>query len=285
MTESNMGDTQKHFSRHYTPYNGNLQQAFELVSYGDFDCDDTYFTKRDGLAQFLIIFTLDGEGELQYNNVTASLTSSTVAVINCNQYHHYKTKSNCNWHFLWLHFSSKSADSLVDFINRPALFVGTQSKSSFCTDYNFIKKMSENMLTYAQTEISLAIHTILTKIVALRATGENSSLLNHKQNLNSAINYMKEHYTQTITIDDLSQISNISKYYFIKLFREMTGITPYRYIILIRIDQSKKLLKHTQLSVSQIAEEAGFCDSKNFITNFKNITGMTPLKFRNLNLI
>lgn len=76
------------------------------------------------------------------------------------------------------------------------------------------------------------------------------------------------------------EVSHISKFYLIRLFKELTGTTPYRYIMLIRVDEAKKLLRHTRLSVKEVGEQTGFCDTKNFITNFKKFTGLTPLQFR-----
>ena len=91
---------------------------------------------------------------------------------------------------------------------------------------------------------------------------------------------MQEHYGEEITVEQLAKLSRMSKYHFIRVFRSLTGDTPYRYLLLYRIDRSKQLLLDTHMTVQEIADTCGFSSSKNYIAAFRSCTGLTPGKFR-----
>lgn len=105
-------------------------------------------------------------------------------------------------------------------------------------------------------------------------TGKNSELI-HK-----AIEYMKLNYRSEISLSDLALRSLISKNYFSKLFKEVTGTNVSDYIQYLRTEQACNLLKSTDLKVTNIAEQAGFSDMKFFYEVFRKITGKTPGEYR-----
>lgn len=98
--------------------------------------------------------------------------------------------------------------------------------------------------------------------------------------IDRAVCWMQEHYGEEITVEQLAKLSRMSKYHFIRVFRSLTGDTPYRYLLLYRIDRSKQLLLDTHMTVQEIADACGFSSSKNYIAAFRSCAGLTPGKFR-----
>lgn len=92
--------------------------------------------------------------------------------------------------------------------------------------------------------------------------------------------YIKKHYTETITLDTLCAVINLSPSYIIKLFKQHTSMSPMAYVARIRIEKAKELLAESPLSISEIAVRAGFQDSFYFSRRFKQITGITPCQYR-----
>lgn len=95
-----------------------------------------------------------------------------------------------------------------------------------------------------------------------------------------AIQYMKQSFKENLTRDQLAENISLSPGYFSILFKAHTGVSPIRYLNKIRIDQSKLLLRNTDLPIKQIAEESGFEDSFYFSRLFQKETGMSPRDFR-----
>lgn len=112
---------------------------------------------------------------------------------------------------------------------------------------------------------------------------ENSSKVPFQKNyelINKAIEYMKVNYNSGITLSDLAMQSFISKNYFSRLFKEVTGTNVSDYIQYLRADQACTLLKTTDMKIADIASYVGFSDMKFFYDVFKKITGKTPGDYR-----
>lgn len=92
--------------------------------------------------------------------------------------------------------------------------------------------------------------------------------------------YFETHYAQMIGLDTLAEELQLSKYHLIRTFSAAVGITPNEYLNKVRIEQAMRLLRHSDLSVEQIAERVGYSSGSYFIKVFRKITGITPGRFR-----
>lgn len=95
--------------------------------------------------------------------------------------------------------------------------------------------------------------------------------------LNEAIKYIQDNYTKNITLQELADIANVSKYYFCNVFKEFTDQTFKEYLNSIRINKAIELLSTTDIPITEIAFLCGFNDSNYFSRKFHQITGKTPL--------
>lgn len=95
------------------------------------------------------------------------------------------------------------------------------------------------------------------------------------------LRYMDQHFTKTLSISDMAKDFDISEDYFYKVFKKATGQTPINYILQLRVQYAKQLLKTTDMSISDIGYEVGFDSSSYFSKTFKKLTGLTPRKYRN----
>ena len=91
--------------------------------------------------------------------------------------------------------------------------------------------------------------------------------------------YISAHFDSDLTLDTLCVTFAISKSYLSRKFKAVTGIGINKYITYVRMANAEKLLKETDLSVSEIARRCGYNDSSYFALVFKNIRGVTPFQF------
>lgn len=98
--------------------------------------------------------------------------------------------------------------------------------------------------------------------------------------VNKAIEYLKEHYNTEIKLEDIAMKSFISKNYFSKLFKEVTGTSFSDYVQKLRIDEACSLLRNSDMKVTDVALHTGFNDLKFFYEVFKRITSQTPGDYR-----
>lgn len=92
--------------------------------------------------------------------------------------------------------------------------------------------------------------------------------------------YINEHFADNITVEELAERAMISPYYFIRIFKNETGFTPHEYIVSVRINTAKYLLKNTRLTIKNIGFQTGFSCENVFCSAFKKHVGITPAAFR-----
>lgn len=95
-----------------------------------------------------------------------------------------------------------------------------------------------------------------------------------------AVAYMQSNYHEKIKMSDLAAIAHISERQFHRLFKIKYGIAPSQHLIRLRLKRAEVLLEESELSVSDIASECGFCDSNYFSKCFHNAHGLAPMAYR-----
>lgn len=100
------------------------------------------------------------------------------------------------------------------------------------------------------------------------------------QKIKSAISYMEEKFFMDISINDLARQANLSPYYFCRKFKRQTGKSPINFLMHLRIEKAKWLLKK-DLKITDVAMDVGFNDLARFSKQFKKITGLTPSEYKN----
>lgn len=93
-----------------------------------------------------------------------------------------------------------------------------------------------------------------------------------------AITKIFNDYNKNITIDELSELCHLSKFYFCRIFKEVTGQTPVNYIGHHRIHIAKAMLKDESKSIQEVATLCGYNDISYFYRCYKKITGKSPRK-------
>lgn len=94
-----------------------------------------------------------------------------------------------------------------------------------------------------------------------------------------AIRYIKEHIAEKLTVDDLAACVGLSKFYFLREFKRLTGFTPVSYINVLRCEYAKELLRSGKYKVKDVAALSGFENDSYFANVFKRHTGILPSQF------
>jgi YesN/AraC family two-component response regulator len=104
--------------------------------------------------------------------------------------------------------------------------------------------------------------------------------ISRKRNLQSVKEYLDEHYQEKVTLESLSEIFYINKFYLTRIFKEQFGLTVNNYLLQIRITHAKQMLRFTDLPIDKIGQECGMIDANYFSRMFKALEGVTPGEFR-----
>ena len=94
-----------------------------------------------------------------------------------------------------------------------------------------------------------------------------------------ARDYILASLEHNISIDDIANVANMSKFHFIRQFRQQFGITPHQYVLSCRVNLARRIIESGK-SLNQAAFEAGFADDSHLNRHFKRIYGLTPKRFQ-----
>lgn len=93
-------------------------------------------------------------------------------------------------------------------------------------------------------------------------------------------NYIGEHFTENLTLEQVASLAGFSKYHFTRLFKQYADTSFYKYLNQKRIEHAKTLLLDPNLSVIEVALASGFSSLSAFLRMFKQLNHCTPTEFR-----
>ena len=108
---------------------------------------------------------------------------------------------------------------------------------------------------------------------------QNQSIIGEKI-LDRTLEYLKNHFSERITLEALAAMEHISASYLSRKFKQRTGVTVVTYINQLRMERAQQLLMASTLNIDEIAYQTGFESPKYFYRVFKSITGESPANFR-----
>ncbi len=135
------------------------------------------------------------------------------------------------------------------------------------------------ILDCLSTELTIQlIRELKTNVPEMQMLKKYSS----RKDINAAIDYLWENTSLEFSLDTLCHITNLSPYYFIRLFRDHTGKTPYAYFMDIKMNKAMNYLKTRQYSITEICFLLGFSSHSHFSSVFRKRVGVTPTEYLNI---
>jgi AraC family transcriptional regulator len=98
--------------------------------------------------------------------------------------------------------------------------------------------------------------------------------------LRQITNWMAEHTAEEFSLDRLAAQAGLSRFHFQRLFKAATGVSPSRYHIDLRLNEARRLLRETKMSVVDVALEVGYANPSHFARLFRREIGLSPSDYR-----
>jgi len=93
--------------------------------------------------------------------------------------------------------------------------------------------------------------------------------------------HIDRNYAEPLDLDGLARVAGVSKYHFARTFEATYGETPIRYLTRRRIERAQDLLRHANLTVTEVCMLVGFASLGSFSTRFTQLVGESPTAYRN----
>ena len=106
------------------------------------------------------------------------------------------------------------------------------------------------------------------------------SAVTHRDDIQKAIGFINDNLTEPITLEEIAKSAGMSRSHFSTTFRDATGIPPYEYLLLQRIERAVGMLRNEDMTIIEVAQSCGFRNLANFNKAFRKITNMSPSGYR-----
>ncbi|CAM3814641.1 helix-turn-helix domain-containing protein [Marinicrinis lubricantis] len=267
-----------------------------FIQYGGHD-EDMYVHKHVDFSELVIV--LHGNATHIVNEEESFIKKGDVFVINDTTSHGYKDPHEfriCNIMFN-PELLSEEGPELKKLNGYQALFVlephyrninhalGKMSLPISRLDYvsSFVDYMIEEYENKLQGYEMVLRSRFMELVVLLSRQYEmqkQQGIQSHLMHLAKAISFMEDHYLEPLSREDIATQSNISVRHLNRIFQSYYQTTPFAYLQQLRLEHACRLLKTTNLPISEISYQSGFNDSNYFTRQFTKVFGISPKRYR-----
>lgn len=229
----------------------------------------------------LLLYCVDGTGRLRVGDTRYPVTPGDLILLPQGVAHSYTATRSEPWTLYWVHFQGVSSRLFIEYLgyrdNRPVVRAGLAP--ALATGFHSL--LSVGKTGYSSGAFINAANQLrhLFTQFALEANREQAS---HASGLDlDAIQaYMQDNIHQSLDLDDLAEVAHLSKYHFSGRYKALTGYSPIKHFLHMKVEYACQLLDSSDLSVKAIAAAVGYEDPLYFSRLFRKTMGLSPRAYR-----
>ena len=226
-----------------------------------------YEIRRKDARICLFEYVLEGNGEILRDGEWIKVSAGDFYILPAGIDHIYRSSKTTPWKKLWINLDSGYMPSLLSAYGiNGGVFRSDEARSYF--EELFTLPKSDHPTVDIYYEITARLERIVA--IASRVAREDRGM----------INVISKYIYRKITLDEIACELHLSKSSLIRSFRKNHGTTPYEYLINLRIQSAKILLRDTSLSIKEIADKLAFTDEHYFSSIFLERVGTRPTAYR-----
>lgn len=245
---------------------------------GHYYCDKRYSIDRQDLGCFMLMLIEKGTMDLQYHGKTVTAHPGDILLFDGNDHHVYHTAEYVE--FYWVHFSGVNSLELYQHLTREnggVLYTGQKHARSAAQIRTLVRQFANHQLVN-ETEHSRLLYNALCYLT-VNQEADYTDLPNDDP-VQQAVAYIQMHLGDDLRLKQLAKQVHLSPSHLIRLFRARLHYSPHEFIICMRMDRAKYLLKSTELPIKAIGAEVGYRTEASFTGAFTDKIGVSPRKFR-----
>jgi len=266
-----------------------------LLSIRIFQAQREPFTRTDWHyhKQLELLLILNGQLDLHMEHDMLSLTAGKVAVLGTYELHRDQCTSHLDYivvqfdleHFLdqnsisYMRYFSETHEPLsrVNYIfaEQPQIQLEVASRIR-----NILQEASKKEAGY-----EMAVSILIKQILLLLLRNDSRKVLSEqdpfdKLRLKPVLDYVEQHLTDRISVDEVCHIANMSYYYFVKFFKKSIGLSFTEYVNYRKVKRAERLLLTKDLSITEVGEKIGMPNMAHFYKMFKKYNDCSPKQYQ-----
>lgn len=232
--------------------------------------------KRPPRTDYMIVYFIEAGGYFDFNGEIYELDKGDLIYIEPGVQINVGVKNNSQ-HY-WIHFTGKNIFEIM-------LSAGISHTGVYNVGYssNITNKFADiafNLFpeTPSSTLRCNGIFLQLLSHISNRLANNNNK--NNDDSIQSVLKHMNIFYYELHSLDFYAKMCGMSLSSFKHTFKKITSISPLAYLNTIRMENAKRLLSTTEMTISEISLSVGFLDPLYFSKAFKKYAGISPSEFR-----
>ncbi|WP_347551418.1 AraC family transcriptional regulator [Pseudalkalibacillus hwajinpoensis] len=264
----------------FSSFEKNLPLFIESIGYNPQEED---FARPEGYPYFHWLQTIDGEGTFSFLGQDYLLTPGKGILLTPFTRHSYRM-TGTRWSTLYMTFGGASIDSILNSleINFNALY-SQSAELPFSKLIEDILANIEKDSDFSKLELSGDLYTFIIMLKKYGKLKNQRSLSYNYEKIKPVVDWLEQNYSENIGLQEMAEQVKMSSQNLSTLFRRAFGISPYAFLIQMRIREAKKkLVSNPEISLKEIANAIGFNDVSHFVATFRKVESITPNKYRDL---
>ncbi|MEU4172811.1 AraC family transcriptional regulator [Streptomyces sp. NPDC026665] len=160
----------------------------------------------------------------------------------------------------------------LDALARPDPFLTMMATSLVRARHNGLGEL------FAQS----ARNVIIAHLFGLEPSGTLDGYRMVPRRVTMVTNYMRERLAEPLSLDDLARQASMSRYHFLRVFRQSTGKTPHQFLTELRINAARQALEHGDDTIACVGRRCGFANPSHFSAAFRKFCGCSPVEYRKM---
>ncbi len=242
-------------------------------------CPPNYNMQNINRDHFLIHHIVKGKGSFTVDSTTYDLVEGDTFIVFPFTEVSYCADGDDPWEYYWVGFNGSDAQILLnktDFtLENPVIKYDFKGK---------LKNALLNIYNARGNDICDNIHMAGYLYIALSLIIKKSTMIcessTHTKYARKATTYITYNYSSQITVNDISTYVGVSRSQLYRIFMEVYGVSPIKYLTDYRVRQACNMIKNTNFPINTIATSVGFADSLYFSKAFRKSKGISPKEYR-----
>lgn len=261
-----------------------LCQDLYPLGFGYYKQANNHTMLRRTHDDFLLIYCLDGQGELDLDGQRSLIQSGDLLILPRGVSHAYQASGKTPWTIYWIHFSGHLSERFIDYLaidaSKYVLPLGIHSRLVGDLEHLLECGRSSYNLT-AFIHAANLLRQVLTQIARLQPLARQQEA-SGSFNLEHIHSLMQARVHEQLDLTTLAESASLSKYHFVKKYKELTGTTPINHFIHLKIERACHLLDTTNLPIGEVSFAVGYEDAYYFSRIFKKVMGISPREYRRM---
>ncbi len=238
--------------------------------------------------EYVIGLIEHGKRQFYCKNNEYTLNTGDILLINPSEIHGCEQFGEENLHYFSLNISTSTMQKIMQEITGKSAILPHFSESVIHKKdvqvlFSDLKQMilQEHQDFQKEATFILLMEYLISNFAKITLHQENLKQNDKAERMEHICQYLEENFYRNIHLDELSLLVGLNKYYLLRCFTEIKGISPHKYLETIRIKKAKQLLSKG-IPLIDIALKVGFSDQSHFTNLFKALIGLTPKTYQKI---